>query len=214
MNHIPPLIDHNIWNGEMLSHHTCDDVQSSQKLYTFQICECPQSLFQSCPCCYSQGISHLQSFYLRHDSLQIQVSAVTPLIGNLSMRKAFTERSLFFNRDTLAENVPCLHFLAQVPSRDCITVSHSESSFTDSGLSRQSSVSKTKFHRVSSMSTTDTVSLMSVFSVYKKRSKQHHQSHLYRNQIHTMCCVYLSRVLFVLFCTHFCKVTELLGYMN
>uniref|UniRef100_A0A3Q1K7J6 G-protein coupled receptors family 1 profile domain-containing protein n=1 Tax=Anabas testudineus TaxID=64144 RepID=A0A3Q1K7J6_ANATE len=59
-------------------------------------------------------------------------------------------------RDTLAENVPCLHFLAQVPSRDCITVSHSESSFTESGLSRQSSVSKTKFHRVSSMSTTDT----------------------------------------------------------
>uniref|UniRef100_A0A3P8SZ57 Opsin 4xa n=1 Tax=Amphiprion percula TaxID=161767 RepID=A0A3P8SZ57_AMPPE len=60
-------------------------------------------------------------------------------------------------RDTLAEKVPCLHFLAQPPRRDCISVSHSESSLRDSVLSRQSSVSKTKFHRVSSMSTTDTV---------------------------------------------------------
>ncbi|KAM7368995.1 hypothetical protein PAMP_013295 [Pampus punctatissimus] len=60
-------------------------------------------------------------------------------------------------RDTLAEKVPCLHFLAPAPRRDCISVSHSESSFRDSMLSRQSSVSKTKFHRVSSMSTTDTV---------------------------------------------------------
>ncbi|XP_035808512.2 opsin 4xa isoform X1 [Amphiprion ocellaris] len=59
-------------------------------------------------------------------------------------------------RDTLAEKVPCLHFLAQPPRRDCISVSHSESSLRDSVLSRQSSVSKTKFHRVSSMSTTDT----------------------------------------------------------
>ncbi|KAM7392877.1 hypothetical protein PAMA_007811 [Pampus argenteus] len=39
--------------------------------------------------------------------------------------------------------------------RNCISVSHSESSFRDSILSRRSS--KTKFHRVSSMSTTDTV---------------------------------------------------------
>ncbi|XP_047425594.1 opsin 4xa isoform X2 [Mugil cephalus] len=60
-------------------------------------------------------------------------------------------------RDTLAEKVPCLHFLAEPPRRDCMSVSHSESSFRDSMLSRQSSVSKTKFHRVSSMSTTDTV---------------------------------------------------------
>ncbi|XP_069569853.1 opsin 4xa [Brachyistius frenatus] len=59
-------------------------------------------------------------------------------------------------RDTLAENVPCLHFLVQRPRRGCISVSRSESSFRDSVLSRQSSVSKTKFHRVSSMSTTDT----------------------------------------------------------
>ncbi|KAM3600140.1 uncharacterized protein V6R79_018410 [Siganus canaliculatus] len=59
-------------------------------------------------------------------------------------------------RDTLAEKVPCLHFLSQAPRRDCISVSHSESSFRDSMLSRQSSVSKTKFHRVSSLSTTDT----------------------------------------------------------
>ncbi|XP_029024088.1 opsin 4xa isoform X2 [Betta splendens] len=60
-------------------------------------------------------------------------------------------------RDTLAEKVPCLHFLAQAPRRDCIAVSHSQSSFTDSMLSRTSSVSKNKFYRISSMSTTDTV---------------------------------------------------------
>uniref|UniRef100_A0AAQ4QR08 Rhodopsin n=1 Tax=Gasterosteus aculeatus aculeatus TaxID=481459 RepID=A0AAQ4QR08_GASAC len=60
-------------------------------------------------------------------------------------------------RDTMAEHVPCLHFLAQAPRRKCISMSHSESSLRDLMLSRQSSVSKTKFHRVSSMSTTDTV---------------------------------------------------------
>ncbi|XP_029300356.1 opsin 4xa [Cottoperca gobio] len=59
-------------------------------------------------------------------------------------------------RDTMAEHVPCLHFLAQAPRRKCISVSHSESSLRDSMLSRQSSGSKTRFHRVSSMSTTDT----------------------------------------------------------
>nr|XP_020474276.1 melanopsin-B-like isoform X2 [Monopterus albus] len=60
-------------------------------------------------------------------------------------------------RDTLAENVPCLRFIAQASRRECMMVSHSESFFTISTLSRQSSISKTKFHRVSSMSTTDTV---------------------------------------------------------
>ncbi|XP_034752821.1 opsin 4xa isoform X2 [Etheostoma cragini] len=58
-------------------------------------------------------------------------------------------------RDTMAENVPCLHFLAQAPRRKCI--SNSECSLRELGLSRQSSVFKTKFYRVSSMSTTDTV---------------------------------------------------------
>ncbi|XP_052463642.1 melanopsin-B isoform X2 [Carassius gibelio] len=60
-------------------------------------------------------------------------------------------------RDTLAEKVPCLHFLAQSSRRDCISVSNSESSFKEPMLSRQSSGSKVKFQRVSSMSTTDTV---------------------------------------------------------
>ncbi|XP_038826928.1 opsin 4xa [Salvelinus namaycush] len=60
-------------------------------------------------------------------------------------------------RDTLAEKVPCLHCLAQTPRKDFISVSNSESSFRDSMLSRQSSTSKTKFHRVSSMSTGDTM---------------------------------------------------------
>ncbi|KAK9532573.1 hypothetical protein VZT92_009951 [Zoarces viviparus] len=59
-------------------------------------------------------------------------------------------------RDTMAEKVPCLHFLAQAPRRKCTSVSHSESSLRDLMQSRQSSVSKAKFHRVSSMSTTDT----------------------------------------------------------
>uniref|UniRef100_A0A3P8Z508 G-protein coupled receptors family 1 profile domain-containing protein n=1 Tax=Esox lucius TaxID=8010 RepID=A0A3P8Z508_ESOLU len=61
-------------------------------------------------------------------------------------------------RDTLAVNVPCLHCLGQPPRKDCISVSNSESSIRDSMLSRQSSISKTKFYRVSSMSTRDTVS--------------------------------------------------------
>ncbi|XP_041826129.1 opsin 4xa isoform X1 [Melanotaenia boesemani] len=59
-------------------------------------------------------------------------------------------------RDTLAEKVPCLQFLSNTSRRDCISVSHSKSSIRDSMLSRQSSVSKTQFHRVSSMSTSDT----------------------------------------------------------
>uniref|UniRef100_A0A3Q3QPH6 G-protein coupled receptors family 1 profile domain-containing protein n=1 Tax=Monopterus albus TaxID=43700 RepID=A0A3Q3QPH6_MONAL len=70
-------------------------------------------------------------------------------------------------RDTLAENVPCLRFIAQASRRECMMVSHSESFFTISTLSRQSSISKTKFHRVSSMSTTDTVSLASVLGVLR-----------------------------------------------
>ncbi|XP_067255044.1 opsin 4xa [Chanodichthys erythropterus] len=60
-------------------------------------------------------------------------------------------------RDTLAEKVPCLHFLAQSSRKDCISVSNSESSFKEHMLSRQSSGSKAKFQRISSMSTSDTV---------------------------------------------------------
>ncbi|XP_056322940.1 opsin 4xa [Danio aesculapii] len=59
-------------------------------------------------------------------------------------------------RDTLAEKVPCLHFLAQSSRKD-ISVSNSESSFREHMLSRQSSGSKAKFQRISSMSTADTV---------------------------------------------------------
>ncbi|KAM3874279.1 opsin 4xa [Diretmus argenteus] len=54
-------------------------------------------------------------------------------------------------RDTLAEKVPCLQCLSQAPRKACMSVANS-----DSMLSRQSSSSKTKFHRVSSMSTEDT----------------------------------------------------------
>ncbi|XP_056146811.1 opsin 4xa [Lampris incognitus] len=60
-------------------------------------------------------------------------------------------------RDTLIENVACLHCLAQATRKGGISVSNSESSFRDSMLSRQSSGSNTRFHRVSSMSTGDTV---------------------------------------------------------
>ncbi|XP_036070384.1 opsin 4xa [Oryzias melastigma] len=59
-------------------------------------------------------------------------------------------------RETLAEKVPCLHFLAPPPKRNCISMSHSKSSVRDSMLSRQSSVSTKKFQRVSSLSTTET----------------------------------------------------------
>ncbi|XP_066506760.1 opsin 4xa [Hoplias malabaricus] len=60
-------------------------------------------------------------------------------------------------RNTLAENIPCLYFLAKPPRKEFVSVSNSESSFRDSMLSRQSSLSKSKFQRVSSMSTGDTV---------------------------------------------------------
>lgn len=64
------------------------DVQFSslQMLWTFQIWKHTQPLLQSCPCCYSQGISHLQPFYLCHHSLQIQVGAAIRLIGKLSLK--------------------------------------------------------------------------------------------------------------------------------
>ncbi|KAL6472331.1 hypothetical protein MHYP_G00185190 [Metynnis hypsauchen] len=60
-------------------------------------------------------------------------------------------------RNTLAEKIPCLYFLAKRPQKECVSVSNSESSFRESMLSRQSSGSKAKFQRVSSMSTGDTV---------------------------------------------------------
>lgn len=129
----------------------------------FQICKHPQSLFQSRPCCYSQSVSHLQPFYLCHHSLQIQVRVIIPKTHKIIILQ-FPDMSKFSNRDTLAEKVPCLHFLSQAPRRDCMSASHSDSSFRDSVLSRQSSVSKTKFHRVSSMSTTETVSQVSAFT--------------------------------------------------
>ena len=62
--------------GRPLLHYnhsiTIDDVNGST-LYNFQIWTRPQSLLQSCPCCYSQGISHLQPVYLRHHPRQIPV---------------------------------------------------------------------------------------------------------------------------------------------
>uniref|UniRef100_A0A672MFQ8 Melanopsin-B-like n=1 Tax=Sinocyclocheilus grahami TaxID=75366 RepID=A0A672MFQ8_SINGR len=70
-------------------------------------------------------------------------------------------------RDTLAEKVPCLHFLSQSSRKECISVSNSESSFKEPMLSRQSSQSKVKLQRVSSMSTADT----SVWSDMKKQNK-------------------------------------------
>ncbi|XP_036384603.1 opsin 4xa [Megalops cyprinoides] len=60
-------------------------------------------------------------------------------------------------RDTLAEKAPCLRCLASSSQKHCISVSNSETSFQESKFSRQSSSSRTKFRRVSSMSTGDTV---------------------------------------------------------
>lgn len=59
-------------------------------------------------------------------------------------------------RDTLAEKVPCLHFLAQSSRKEFICVSNSGSSFREPVISRHSS----GFQRVSSMSTGDTVCLL------------------------------------------------------
>lgn len=138
-------------------------LSSLQNLYTFQVWKHPQSLFQNRSSCYSQGVGHLPPFHLRDHSFKIQVSALIHIIGNLILRKMWKFwRDYFSNRDTLAEKVPCLHCLSQAPRRDCISVSQSESFSKDSVLSRQSSVSKTKFQRVSSMSMSDTVSLASV----------------------------------------------------
>ncbi|XP_028837334.1 opsin 4xa isoform X2 [Denticeps clupeoides] len=60
-------------------------------------------------------------------------------------------------RNTLAEKVPCLHFLAQPPRKEAISGSNSECSVREVMLSQQSSGSRSTFHRVSSMSTGDVV---------------------------------------------------------
>lgn len=80
------------------------------------------------------------------------------------MRYVNCRQLVIFNRDTLASKVPCLHFLSQATRRECISVSQSESSLRDSMLSRHPSGCKAMFHRVMSMSTTDTVSLFSLRS--------------------------------------------------
>lgn len=83
---------------------------------------------------------------------------LAPLTSGGEMRSVNCRKLVIFNRDTLAEKVPCLHFLSRVSRRECISGSQSESSLRDSMLSRHSSGRKTMFYRVTSMSTTDTVS--------------------------------------------------------
>ncbi|KAL1267186.1 hypothetical protein QQF64_002861, partial [Cirrhinus molitorella] len=86
-------------------------------------------------------------------------------------------------RDTLAEKVPCLHFLSQSSRKDCISVSNSESSFREPMLSRQSSGSKVKFQRVSSMSTADTVwSDVELDPVDQKPLRNSHSANLLRDE--------------------------------
>ncbi|KAK2837194.1 hypothetical protein Q5P01_014406 [Channa striata] len=51
-------------------------------------------------------------------------------------------------RMTLAEKVPCLSFLSPTPRKECISSSFSESSYRDSIISRQSTVSRTHFDMV------------------------------------------------------------------
>uniref|UniRef100_A0A8C5E788 Melanopsin-A-like n=1 Tax=Gouania willdenowi TaxID=441366 RepID=A0A8C5E788_GOUWI len=55
-------------------------------------------------------------------------------------------------RMTLAEKVPCLRFLSPTPRKDCISSSISESSFRDSVISRQSTVSRNHCITASSQS--------------------------------------------------------------
>uniref|UniRef100_A0A671R5D3 Opsin 4xa n=1 Tax=Sinocyclocheilus anshuiensis TaxID=1608454 RepID=A0A671R5D3_9TELE len=86
-------------------------------------------------------------------------------------------------RDTLAEKVPCLHFLSQSSRKDCISVSNSESSFKEPMLSRQSSRSKVKFQRVSSMSTADTVwSDVELDPVDQRTLRNSHSANLLRDE--------------------------------
>ncbi|XP_060765587.1 opsin 4xa [Neoarius graeffei] len=60
-------------------------------------------------------------------------------------------------RDTLAEKVPCLHFLNKLPRKQCISGSNSEFLLRNSVFIRQPSRSRTKFHSVSSVITGHTV---------------------------------------------------------
>lgn len=130
----------------------------------FQIWKHPGSLFQNCPRYHRQGVSHLQPLHLCNHSFQIQVRAAHHLTSGQEMRCVICRKIVIFNRDTLAEKVPCLHFLSQATRRERMSVSQSESSLRDSMLSRHASGCKTMFHRVMSMSTTDTVSLGSLCS--------------------------------------------------
>ncbi|XP_068190538.1 opsin 4xa [Antennarius striatus] len=65
-------------------------------------------------------------------------------------------------RVTLAEKVPCLYFLSQGPKRECVSLSHSNSSLKEPVLSRQLSSFTSKFDRDCSMSTMDTLQLDSI----------------------------------------------------
>ncbi|KAF4082342.1 hypothetical protein AMELA_G00150740 [Ameiurus melas] len=60
-------------------------------------------------------------------------------------------------RDTLAEQVPCLHFLNKRTRKQCVPGSNSGFLLRNSVLSMQSSGSKTTFHSVSSVFTGHTV---------------------------------------------------------
>ncbi|KAK3549847.1 hypothetical protein QTP86_015288 [Hemibagrus guttatus] len=65
-------------------------------------------------------------------------------------------------RDTLAEKVPCLHFLNKPPRKQCVPGSNSDFSLRNSMLSMQSSSSRTKFLSVSSVFTGHTVSFIMI----------------------------------------------------
>ncbi|KAI5624462.1 opsin 4xa, partial [Silurus asotus] len=68
-------------------------------------------------------------------------------------------------RDTLAENVPCLHFLNKPPRKQCVPGLNSDFSLKNSVLSMQSSGSSSKFQSMTSVFTGHTVSSKMILSL-------------------------------------------------
>ncbi|KAI4904727.1 hypothetical protein NFI96_027642, partial [Prochilodus magdalenae] len=97
-------------------------------------------------------------------------------------------------RNTLAEKIPCLYFLAKPPRKECVSISNSESSFRESMLSRQSSASKAKFQRVSSMSTGDTVSSPVTSQCANAASKLNRDNNKVQNQMRHWYMLHYSHI--------------------
>lgn len=102
----------------------------------------------------------------RQYTIPSSTPSYAPNTGVLMLETFSVWHDSYFNlwliyRDTLAEKVPCLHFLAQSSRKDFICVSNSESFFREPVISRHSS----GLQRVSSMSTGDTVCCLLIYTL-------------------------------------------------